>query len=98
MALTSTHLQDVIVYPNPFMPAEAHGGGLKFINLTSQAKIRIYSLTGDLVWSNEVENSGGATQWYGTNDRNEPVASGIYLYIVTSPDSEEATGTISVIR
>jgi hypothetical protein len=98
MALASTHLHDVIVYPNPFIPAEAQGGCLKFINLTSQAKIRIYSLTGDLVWSEEVRNGGGAAQWYGRNDRGEPVASGVYLYIVTGPDREEATGRISVIR
>jgi hypothetical protein len=98
MAQAAAHLHDVVVYPNPFIPAEAHGGCLKFINLTHQAKIRIYSLTGDLVWSKDVQNSGGAAQWYGENDRDEPVASGIYLYIVTSPDREEATGTISVIR
>jgi uncharacterized membrane protein YqaE (UPF0057 family) len=98
MAQAATHLHDVIVYPNPFIPAEAHGGCLKFINLTHQAKIRIYSLTGDLVWSKEIQNSGGAAQWYGKNDKDEPVASGIYLYIVTSPDRDEATGKISVIR
>jgi hypothetical protein len=98
MAMAASDLANVVVYPNPFIPSGAHQGCLKFINLTPQAKIRVYSLVGDLVWSKEVLNSGGAAQWYGKNNNDEPVASGIYLYIVTDPNGEEATGKISVIR
>ncbi len=98
MAMAAGNLRDVVVYPNPFRPKEAHDGCIKFINLTSQARVRIYNVVGDLIWTREIENSGGSIQWYGDNNSGRPVASGVYVYIVTNPDGEEAVGKISVIR
>ena len=97
MAQAASDLRNVVVYPNPFIPSEAYQGCLKFINLTPEATIRIYSIAGDLVWTEEIHDGGAAT-WCGTNDGMEPVASGVYIYVVTNRNGEEATGRISLIK
>jgi hypothetical protein len=98
MAQAADDLDDVIVYPNPFIASEAYGGCLKFINLTPVATIRIYSILGELVWTEEILGGDGAAQWYGENDGGESVASGIYVYVITNSSGHEVTGKISVMK
>jgi len=69
-------------YPNPFNPVTTLYYNLpeeSFVNIT------IYDLMGNTVKEivNQVETSGfKSVQWNATNDRNEPVSAGLYLYTI----------------
>jgi|GEM_PF-2558071 len=90
-------LSNVIVYPNPFTPATAIGGKLKFINLTSKATIKIYTLSGELVATIEKDDPTDRKEWDGKNMNGEYVANGLYFYVITREGSaEKITGKIAV--
>ena len=69
-------------YPNPFNPITSIGYDLPedgFINIT------IYSMMGNIVKTlvNGPQTAGNKTvQWNATNDRNEPISAGLYLYTI----------------
>ena len=69
-------------YPNPFNPITSIGYDLPedgFINIT------IYSMMGNIVKTlvNGTQTAGNKTiQWNATNDKNEPVSAGLYLYTI----------------
>ncbi|MFH1220027.1 MAG: T9SS type A sorting domain-containing protein [Candidatus Eisenbacteria bacterium] len=98
MAKAATDLKRLVVFPNPFVPNLTLGGTLRFANLTPEATVRIYDITGQLVWTKHIKDSGGIALWHGLNDAGQSVASGIYLFVVTGPRGDEATGKITLIR
>ncbi len=97
MTASAHDLKGVIVYPNPFRPREAKDNALKFIGLTDDVDIRIYTLSGDLVWRHYLRYSGGGASWNGRNLEGKEVASGLYVYQVTNGNGEKSTGRISVL-
>ena len=83
----STNLQKVAVVPNPFRASEvwdiAAAHEVHFINLPPQAKIRIYTIAGDLVAELEhKDNVRDFERWDLKNGRGRDVSSGIYIYRV----------------
>lgn len=62
---------------------------IKFVNLPSQATIRIYSSSGVLVrvLNYESPELGGMLDWNVRNRNNQVVASGVYFYHVESGDA-----------
>lgn len=85
-------LTQVTPYPNPFIIREGLEK-LTFDRLPYQAKIRIYTVAGELV--REI-NYGD--KWDGRNKAGVLVAGGIYLFYVSDPSGEKAMGKIAVIR
>lgn len=79
-----TNLERVGVVPNPYRAREAWDRGqseLHFINLPPRARIRIYTVAGDLVAN--VEHSDPVrdfARWNLKNQSGRDVSSGIYLY------------------
>ena len=69
-------------YPNPFNPTTQ----VKYdLPETGDVQIMIYDLMGRKVRTliNSEQNAGFKTlQWNATNDRNEPVSAGLYLYTI----------------
>jgi hypothetical protein len=78
--------QEVICGPNPFKPG-VHGT-LKFY--PPGFKIRIFTIAGESV--KELSEN----EWDGTNEENQPVASGVYIYLAEG-DGTERTGKIAVM-
>jgi hypothetical protein len=83
----TANLAQVGVVPNPYRAAEAWnpsaGHELHFINLPSRARIRIYTLAGDLV--RDLQHGDPLRdfeRWDLKNEVGRDVASGIYLYRV----------------
>jgi hypothetical protein len=72
-------------------------GGITFTNLPSLAKIRVYSLVGDLV--KEIDHSDGTPQrnWDVRNDAGDDVQSGTYIYVIESNGSRK-TGKLVIVR
>ncbi len=85
-------LSKVTPHPNPFVITEGKEN-LTFGGLPYRAKIRIYTVAGELV--REI-NSGD--KWDGRNKAGELVSGGIYIFYVTDPSGEKAMGKIAVIR
>ncbi len=71
-------------YPNPFNPSTT----ITYqIPNTSNVKVRIYDINGQLVKDllNETQSEGEyKVIWNGTNDKNISVVSGVYVYTVSS--------------
>ena len=104
----SPDLSTIVVYPNPFKPNDgntrtgveftgAAGTGVTFANLTQNVKIRIYTLTGELV--DELSATGqGRVQWDAKNSRGQKVSSGIYIYHIDGDGNEKRIGKLAVVR
>ena len=85
----ASNVEDVWVVPNPFRASEAwdlNGANeLHFTNLPAQAHIQIYTVAGDLV--RELDHSDPVRdfeRWDLKNANGQDVASGIYMFRVTS--------------
>jgi hypothetical protein len=106
------NLETVHVVPNPFRGSEAWdpvgGNMIQFTNLPGQARIRIYTVAGELV--RELQHRGDSGQpilgggscsncegWDLKNAEGRDVASGIYIYRVES-GSFSAQSRFVVIR
>jgi hypothetical protein len=98
-------LKKVHTVPDPYYGVSLYDYGpaikeLQFVNLPTTATIRIYSLSGVLVTVlNHNDPSGGGNQsWNLRNRSNQFVASGVYLFHVSTPDGKEAVGKFTVIN
>ncbi|MEW5692644.1 MAG: FlgD immunoglobulin-like domain containing protein [Candidatus Hydrogenedentota bacterium] len=109
LAQAQGSLSNFTVYPNPYRPndGDANTGktysssdptsGIVFAGLTNPVQIRIYTISGELV--RVINFSGGAQyNWDVKNDKGHEVASGLYIYTVTSATGEKKTGKLMVIR
>ena len=73
----SRTVSTVRVVPNPFRPSQGHAA-MEFQNLPAGARVRVYTLTGELV-KDLTANASGLAVWDGTNQSGRKAASGIYF-------------------
>jgi ligand-binding sensor domain-containing protein len=85
-------LTEVVPYPNPFVIIEGTEK-LTFDRLPYPAKIKIYTVAGELV--REIDSGD---QWDGRNKAGVLVSGGIYLFYVSDASGNKAVGKIAVIR
>ncbi len=90
------NLENLIVYPNPFSLLKGHDW-INFSELTSDTKIRVFTLTGELVKEEELSWQYDWT-WDVRNMNGEQLARGVYLWIVTNSAGERKTGKIAIIK
>lgn len=89
------------VFPNPYRPASAVRGTMKFSGLPAGSLVRIFTLSGV-----EVRRLAGPVnhrlEWDGRNENGTPVAGGIYLYAIEIPDEkggkEYVKGKFGLVR
>jgi len=82
-------------YPVPFKPSAGHTR-ITFTGLTRQARVRVYTVSGELVRTVEKTDGGETLDWDVRNSRGQNVASGVYVFTVKS-GGESATGKLMVI-
>jgi hypothetical protein len=92
----SQNLDNVVVYPNPFEPKLGHTK-VTFDNLTGYVRIKIYKKTGELIYEKVTSTTDGRADWNLINNDGSGVASGIYLYLISSGDSK-CSGKIAVLK
>ena len=92
----SEDLGTFIVYPNPFRSGKGHTQ-IVFDRLTSDATIRIFDLSGEEIYREDVSWETNWA-WNMKNKRGEAVARGIYVYLVTNSAGEKKIGKIAVIE
>jgi len=79
-------LADAHVWPNP-CNAKKGCAGLTFAKLTYDAEIKIYTVSGELVWQAEKRDEFMTKVWDLTNTYGHKVASGLYVYYIKSGNS-----------
>jgi flagellar hook assembly protein FlgD len=95
---------DIMMAPVPWAPESSKASrgnftdGISFINVPSEGEILIYTISGQLVRHIEFKNNTtGRERWYGKNDNDEYVASGVYLWVLKSSQGTK-TGKLIILR
>lgn len=94
----------VYAVPNPFRVSSGFQGGgetegqIGFYGLPRKATIRIFSYAGQLVETIEHDQPIYSVAWFQVTRNQQEIASGIYFYVVTTPEGETATGKFVVIK
>jgi hypothetical protein len=70
-------LGSIQIFPNPLRPATGQAA-MHFTDVPPATRLRIYTLSGELVKDISANSFGNAT-WDGTNQEGKSVASGVYL-------------------
>ena len=73
---------------------------LHFINLPTQATIRIFNVSGQLVQTLSISNDIAQNRyiWNMRNRHGETIPYGVYIYHVEAPGVGEHTGKFAVIK
>lgn len=100
--LNKPDLSEVFAYPNPFRES---GGTdhITFANLTQEAIITIWTISGNYVRTLRETDGNGGVEWLVDDDNGNRVGSGIYIYRVSGTNSrgdqvEEKMGKVAVVR
>jgi hypothetical protein len=100
-------LQQVYVAPNPFFVKSGYPGStpdgdinyqLRFFNLPKVCTIRIYSYSGQLIQTIDHNVDKIQHPWFQITRNNQLIASGIYFYVVDSPDGSRCHGKFVIIN
>ena len=90
-------LSQAHAYPNPFRASAGHTV-VNFTRLTAQAKIRVFTVSGELVRTLEKNDASTDTfPWDTLNSNGHQVASGLYLYVIEG-QGDSKHGKLAVIR
>jgi hypothetical protein len=81
---------------NSFEPLAAGRAKITFGSYEGTGRVGIYNMAGTLVRTLESQG-GGPVYWYGDNDSDEPVASGVYLLWIRAGGAE-AVRKVAVVR
>jgi len=111
LAVAAENLDQIRVVPNPYIvtniteprPTEARPTQLRqlhFINLPAQCTIRIFTLSGRLVQTLQVNNpiDNDRYVWDMLTKDNLEMSYGVYIYHVSAPGIGEATGRFAIIK
>ena len=105
-------MKGIYAVPNPFRTGTSaqttphyhnydDGNYVKFHNVPPHAKLRIFTVSGDLVWKTVHDNFDGGEgiiKWDGSNMEGRQVGSGVFIYRCEDSDGTDTYGKIVVIR
>ena len=97
-------LGDVQVVPNPFVVNSGFGGAsdsplrIGFYGLPARATIRVFSFSGQLVQTIEHDSPTYSVAYLQETRNNQRLASGVYFFVVTTPEGEQTRGKFVIIR
>ncbi len=87
----TAQLENVIAFPNPFVISNQND--VLSFNYARSGTVRIYTVAGEEVDAFPINNS-----WDGTNQKDQPVASGVYLFILSDDEGNISRGKILLVR
>ncbi|MCD6378823.1 hypothetical protein J7M07_00065 [bacterium] len=105
-------IDGVYAVPNPFRTGSSaqttpyyhnydDGDYVKFHHVPPHAKLRIFTVSGDLVWKtvfDSPDNGEGIIKWDGRNMKGMLVSSGIFIYRCEDSSGADTYGKLIVIR
>jgi len=83
-------------FPVPFMPSRGDTT-ITFTDLTNTATIKIFTASGQLVATLQETDGDGRYVWDSKSSAGENLASGVYIYEITSP-SDSKEGKLVIVR
>lgn len=93
------------VWPNPYNPGRAYNGTLKISCMNAQSKVSIFTVSGELIQTLDQSNAcqfagmwGTSYCWDGRNKQKQPVATGVYLYVVQEGDQVIQRGKFLLVN
>ncbi len=100
-------IDKIYAVPNPFRSggsriteANYHNfpdDRIRFVNVPEQCEIKIFTVSGDLVWEYNHNSPSGNIEWDLRNGAGEAVASGVYIYRIEA-SGKDVLGRVVVIR
>jgi len=102
--LGATQLSDLNVFPNPYFGHNTAESGsvynrfVTFSHLPNVARIRIYTITGDLVRDIAHNDQTTFERWDLRNKNNLPVASGVYFAHIEIPGMGNRILKIAIVQ
>ena len=100
---SAVNLSEIRVVPNPYIVGveweelqNVHQ--IRFMFLPPICTINIYTVNGDKVRTLTHDDYSGDESWNVTNDSNQAVAFGVYVYVVTTPEGDKHVGKLAIIR
>jgi hypothetical protein len=98
----AANMSDAYVYPNPFKPnspGRFQAARMTFKNLPQQATIRVFSIAGkEVAELHKTDTSVDYYEWDAVNFGGQKLASGVYIFYMTSPGGGHAKGKFAIIR
>jgi hypothetical protein len=96
VTLVPAELSAVRLYPNPWRADWNSGAPITFINLALSSTVKIFTVSGHLVKTLPIADT--TATWDLTTDSGDRAGSGIYLYLVTTPDGQKTRGQFAIVR
>ncbi len=102
LVFNKENLDEMYVYPNPYS-MNSNQNYITFANITREASIDIYDLTGKFLININETNGNGGIEWDLTDGGGNKLNTGIYIYRATGKNSsgqdvDEKTGKFAVVR
>jgi len=91
-------LGTIVVAPSPFVPSRGHGHLAFAGEAVAGSRIRVFDKVGDLVQTIRVPDGVTELDWDVRSSTGKPLASGVYIYVLETPEGKEHQGTFAVIR
>lgn len=111
MVDAGTEMGRVYAVPNPYRAGTSANtspyyhnfpdGSIKFFNVPQEAEIRIYTVSGDLVWEgyhSDPVGDKGVVSWNVKNKEGKEVGSGVYIFRCEGGAGDDVYGRVVVIR
>ncbi len=99
---SASDLSDVHIFPNPYKPGDSNFAGeyIIFKGLTSEAKIKIYNIAGELIFETDKNDETDQYKWKAVNNSGEKIASGVYICHITNPKifRQKTVKKVTIIR
>lgn len=97
-------MERITVVPNPFRGESGFIGTgdtknqIGFYGMPPEATIHIFSYAGQLIETIEHNDPVYSTAWFQVTRNGQDIASGVYFYVVTTPEGEETSGKFIIIK
>ena len=102
ITLVNSDFSQVKVYPNPWRKDKHDGQPVTFANLPIGSTVKIFTVSGHKV--KVLDATSGGVTWDLTNEGGDKVASGIYVYLITTGDTgyggngQKVRGKLAVVK
>ncbi len=96
VSLVGGDARSVTVYPNPWRADLAYPQQVTFGGLIEGSTVKIFTVSGH--WVGTITSSGATASWDLRNNAGDHAASGIYMFVVNSPDGQKTRGRLVIIR
>jgi hypothetical protein len=89
--------QNLQVYPNPWRSDTHADKAIQIVHVPAGSSIKLFTVSGHFV-RELMADSTGAARWDRSNGHGQPVASGLYVYLIRDPQGHTFIGQLALIK